>query len=97
MKQSLKAAFIILALTAGVSACIKLASDDAEASTNAPKSKPMSFGVEHVGSATTYSIHVITDPKTKCEYISVGDSITPRMYSDGIQVCGDSTYPNGER
>ena len=37
---------------------------------------------------------VVTDKLTGCEYISNSSGITPRMYSDGIQVCGQSTYPN---
>ena len=43
------------------------------------------------------SVSLVTDKLTGCEYIltSIG-GITPRMYSDGIQVCGQSTYPNGE-
>jgi hypothetical protein len=44
-----------------------------------------------------HSVTLITDKLTGCEYVSTnGISITPRMYSDGIQVCGQSTYPNGE-
>ena len=43
------------------------------------------------------SVSLVTDKLTGCEYVltSIG-GITPRMYSDGIQVCGQSTYPNGE-
>lgn len=97
MKQSVKTALLILGLIACISACIKLESTDAQAETNAPKSKPEQFGVEHVGRVSSGSITVITDPKTQCQYIAVRDSgITPRMHSDGIQVCGESTYPNGE-
>lgn len=97
MKQSIKAALLILAFIGCVSACIKLESTEAGASTNAPKSQPESFGIEDMGTTTLRGIHVITDPKTKCQYILVTDSgITPRMHSDGIQVCGDMTYPNGE-
>lgn len=40
---------------------------------------------------------LLTDNVTGCQYISEYNvGITPRMYSDGIQVCGQSTYPNGE-
>lgn len=39
---------------------------------------------------------LLTDNVTGCQYISEYNvGITPRMYSDGIQVCGQSTYPNG--
>lgn len=43
------------------------------------------------------SVSLVTDKLTGCEYIlTFIGGITPRMYSDGIQVCGQSTYPNGE-
>ena len=93
MKQSIKTSLLILGLIACVSACIKLESADAQAETDALKSKPERFGVEHVGDG----IRIITDPKTECQYVALkAGGITPRMHSDGIQVCGESTYPNGE-
>lgn len=97
MKQSIKAALLIVGLIACISACIKLESTDAQAETNAPKTEPESFGVEYVGRVSSGNITVITDPKTQCQYIAIYEGgITPRMHSDGIQVCGKSTYPNGE-
>lgn len=97
MKQSIKIGLLILGLIACVSACIKLESTDANAETNAPKSKPERFNAEGVGRAGLNGIYVITDPKTQCQYIVMYENgITPRVYSDGIQVCGESTYPNGE-
>lgn len=42
------------------------------------------------------SVSLVTDKLTGCEYVLSTSGITPRMYSDGIQVCGQSTYPNGE-
>ena len=50
------------------------------------------FTSEDVG-----SVYLLTDNVTGCQYIrEYTGGITPRMYSDGIQVCGQSTYPNGE-
>ena len=51
------------------------------------------FTSENMGSIT-----LITDNVTGCQYLIglMDGGITPRMYSDGIQVCGQSTYPNGE-
>jgi hypothetical protein len=43
------------------------------------------------------SISLVTDKLTGCEYVyTQSGGITPRMYSDGIQVCGPNTYPNGD-
>lgn len=43
------------------------------------------------------SVYLLTDSLTKCEYLYNSDGgMTPRMHSDGIQVCGTNTYPNGE-
>lgn len=42
-------------------------------------------------------VSIVTDKLTGCEYVyTQSGGITPRMYSDGIQVCGQHTYPNGE-
>lgn len=54
---------------------------------------PTEFTSEGIGQIT-----LITDNVTGCQYLidAYRGGITPRMYSDGIQVCGQSTYPNGE-
>lgn len=46
------------------------------------------FDIKHIIYTRSGSIKVITDAVTKCQYITVGSSITPRLNAKGGPVCG---------
>ena len=96
MNKSLIAWVIAIALSVGllIFSVLKVAS-----LTNATAPIPVvkeviqsEFTSEDMG-----NVYLITDNLTGCQYIKpYNGNALPRMYSDGIQVCGQSTYPNGE-
>ena len=97
MSKSLIVWVIAIALSVGllIFSVLKVAS-----LTNATASKPIvkeAIQSEFTSEGMT-GITLITDNVTGCQYLrdAYRGGITPRMYSDGIQVCGQSTYPNGE-
>mgnify|MGYP003476040647 CR=1 FL=1 len=90
MKTSRDILILVLAFALGViwMVWLQTPSDDTEPK---PIDTP-EFTVEYFNGG-----RLLTDNVTGCQYISEYNvGITPRMYSDGIQVCGQSTYPNGE-
>lgn len=99
MKTSRDILILVLAFALGViwMVWLQTPSDDTE-----PKPIPLITG-ENTASKFVVekfegvSVSLVTDKLTGCEYVlTFIGGITPRMYSDGIQVCGQSTYPNGE-
>lgn len=38
---------------------------------------------------SVYSVRVYVDHETKCQYVRAGAGVTPRMGSDGKQICGE--------
>jgi len=53
-----------------------------------PLEHPMGF--DHDGPRDGASgMRIFTDAKTGCQYLRVGDSITPRLDRNGHQICDD--------
>lgn len=92
MKVLIDVLTLTLAFACGVAFMAWLSSPPASVEPAAPVLVVSEFTSEDMG-----KVVLVTDNVTGCQYIrGYNSSITPRMYSDGIQVCGQHTYPNGE-
>jgi hypothetical protein len=59
--------------------------------TDAEVTKQWTF--ERIGEFGGRSVYLATDPLTQCQYVMYWQGgITPRNYSDQVQVCGDPAY-----